>query len=252
MHLSPAKQLWMLKRLQSARGLILRDALQRTVEKVGVRTIDSELHRLVPVHHLTKLGASGLRGEILFAVPCIIRAKPSVSGYYRLVLGISGKDYGRRGLDKWIQVENGARNDVSDEEISSLCEVLIKMAGQLLEGISHGISEELFHELALLTLGAQLNGSYRVAVGQQAVAAVRHLVENIVKEKYPEAVTKSNVVQFTNAAGRLVEIRFGSDPDILVTEYAKGQRRQVLAVEVKGVLTPPTYITDWERLRNPI
>lgn len=200
--------------------------------------IDQELHRMVPHRHLDKLAGYGLRGEILFPVPCIIKAQPAVSGYYRLVLGISGKDYGRRGLGKWIQVEKGERADVSDQEIRSLCETLIAVAGQFLEGINRGVSEELFHEMALLTLGAQLDGSYRVMIGQQAVAAMRYIIENILKDKGITTSAKDNLIQFTNAAGRLVEIQFGSDPDILVTEYTKGQPRYVLAVEVKGGTDP--------------
>ncbi|MEW6572267.1 MAG: XcyI family restriction endonuclease [Bacillota bacterium] len=236
---SPAKQLWMINRLASERGRILREALQKTVEQVGVQAIDDELHRMVGSQYLNKLGAYGLRGETLFAVPCIIRARPTVSGYYRLVLGMSGKDYGRQGLDKWIQVEKEESSALSDQEISSLCESLIRAAEELIAQIdTSNITNDLFHELSLLTLGAQLNGSYRVTIGQQAVAAVRRLIEKIVGQRCREVVIQGNVIRFANAAGRMVEIRFGSDPDILVTEKIGDQHRQVLSVEVKGGTDP--------------
>ncbi|MGB9919308.1 MAG: XcyI family restriction endonuclease [Moorellales bacterium] len=154
MTLSAAKQLWILKRLQSARGLVLREALMKTVEEIGVDRIDEELHQLVPAQHLNTLEAHG----------------------------------------------------------------------------DHGISRDLFHELSLLTLGVQLDGSYRVAIGQRAVEAVRSLIENILRERRVKFTWKgrTKTIHFVNAARRSMEIRFASDPDVLVTEYIQGAPRHVL------------------------
>lgn len=219
--LMPMKQMWVVTRLKSERGRVLRDALRETVGKVGVQVIDRELHNLVNADALNKLGAFGLRGEVLFAVPCLIKEKPTISGYYRLVLGISQKEYGRRGLGKWIRIEKGESAAISEDEIQGLCVMLIKAGERLLSalGSMDNVTEDFFHELALLTLGAQLDGSYRVIVGQKAVAVVRELIMDIVKPKNPEGFQeKGNEIEFNNAANRRVIIRFGSDPDILVSE----------------------------------
>ena len=235
--LIPIKQMWVISRLKSERGKFLRDALKEAVRKVGVQTIDKELHTLVSCDALNKLGAFGLRGEVLFAVPCLIKEKPTISGYYRLVLGISQKEYDKKGLGKWVEIEKGKNHTVSGSEIRDLCTALIEAGERLLSVISDGdnVTEDFFYELALLTLGAQLDGSYRVIVGQKAVAVVRKLIENIVKPKNPNGFQeRKNEIEFNNAAGRRVKIRFGSDPDILVSELSGSQCRHLLAIEVKG------------------
>lgn len=238
---NPTKQLWVISRLKSERGKILRDALREAVEKVGVQAIDRELHSLVSTDALNKLGSFGLRGEILFAVPCLIKEKLTISGYYRLVLGISQKEYGRKGLDRWIRIEKGEDVPVSEDEVWDLCRALIKAGEQLLSAVSSkdNVTEDFFHELALLTLGAQLDGSYRVIVGQKAAAVIQGLIRDIVKSKNPDAFQETeNGIEFNNAAGRRVRIRFGSDPDILVSEYSRSQYRHLLAIEVKGGSDP--------------
>lgn len=222
--------MWVISRLKSERGKILRDALREAVGKVGVQIIDRELHDMVSAGALNKLGAFGLRGEVLFAVPCLIKEKPTVSGYYRLILGISQKEYGKKGLGKWVEIEKGKSETVSESEIRDLCAALIEAGERLLSAISSrdNITEDFFHELALLTLGAQLDGSYRVVVGQKAVAVVRELIENIVKPKNPNGFQeRENEIEFNNAAGRRVKIRFGSDPDILVSERSGNQYRHL-------------------------
>lgn len=239
--LLPIKQMWVINRLRSQRGMVLRDALRETVGKVGVQVIDRELHELVSTDALNKLGAFGLRGEVLFAIPCLIKEKPAISGYYRLVLGISQKEYSRRGLDKWIRMEKGENATISEGEIEDLCTMLIKAGERLLSALASmdNVTEDFFHELALLTLGAQLDGSYRVTVGQKAVAVVRELIMDIVKPKNPDGFQeRGNEIEFTNAANRRVKIRFGSDPDILITERSGNQYRQLLAIEVKGGSDP--------------
>lgn len=238
--LIPTKQMWVISRLKSERGKILRDALREAVGKVGIQAIDKELHALVSRDALNKLGAFGLRGEVLFAVPCLIKEKPAVSGYYRLILGISQKEYGRKGLGKWVEIEKG-KDAVSESEIKDLCAALIKAGEWLLSVISSkdNVTEDLFHELTLLTLGAQLDGSYRVIVGQKAVAVIRELIGNIIKPKKPDGFQeRGNEIEFNNAAGRRVRIRFGSDPDILVSERSGNQDRHLLAIEVKGGSDP--------------
>lgn len=236
--LIPTKQMWAITRLKSERGKILRDALREVVEKIGVQVIDRELHDLVSEDALNKLGVFGLRGEVLFATPCLVKEKPTVSGYYRLILGISQKEYSRKGFDKWVKIEKGENVDVSENEIRELCLALIKAGEQLLNVVSskENITEDFFHELSLLTLGAQLDGSYRVIVGQNAVSVIRELIINIIiKPKNPvDFKERKNEIEFCNAAGRRVSVRFGSDPDILVSERSGNQQRHLLAIEVKG------------------
>jgi hypothetical protein len=231
---SPKKQLWMASRLGRERKRVLRDALRDVIAGVGARSIDLELHAMVGRKALDRLAQNGLRGEVLFPVPVVLGKQPSLAGYYRLVLGISGKDYGRRGMGKWIEVEQGKRSDVTPAEVKQLCDRLIPAGETLLREMDQPLSKDLFHELSLLTLGAQLDGGYRTVIGQAGVAEVRRLIEGIVAVGGTGVERKGSLLAFRNAAGRPVEIRFGADPYVVVTEFMGAVPNKKLAVEVKG------------------
>ncbi|MCL6557955.1 MAG: XcyI family restriction endonuclease [Firmicutes bacterium] len=138
---------------------------------------------------------------------------------------------------KWVKIEKGENVAVSENEVQELCLTLIRAGEQLLNVVSSkdNITEDFFHELSLLTLGAQLDGSYRVIVGQNAVSIIRGLIVDIIKPKNPDGFKeRKNEIELYNAAGRKVSVRFGSDPDILVSERSGSQQRHLLAIEVKG------------------
>jgi hypothetical protein len=205
---------------------------------VGISTIDRELHAFIPKRALNRLASHGLRGEMLFPVPCLIKANPAIAGYFRLVLGISGKEYGRHGLKIWIQAEKGERVRLTDGDVSGLCQALIPAGVQLLGGVNGVLSKELFHELSLLTLGAQLDGGYRTIIGQRAVEQVQSLIEAILRGVSKKAALSKNEIVFRNNSGREIIIRFGSDPDILILERIRDNLIRKLAIEVKGGVDP--------------
>ena len=65
---------------------MLQEALAATVRDQDVRTINMELDRLAPKADLNFLASHGIRGEVLFIVPCLLTANPRLLGYYRLLL----------------------------------------------------------------------------------------------------------------------------------------------------------------------
>lgn len=79
--------------LQQIKTTNLQDALKKTVRKMDITLIDMELAKLVPKNHLALLASYGLRGELVFAVPCILKQDPLLLGYYRLLLGFSKKAF---------------------------------------------------------------------------------------------------------------------------------------------------------------
>lgn len=79
--------------LLTARGFQLQPALDQAVQAVGVMAIDPELHRLVPASSLNYLASLRLRGERVFPIPSLIRHAPQLIGYYRMLLGVSKKDF---------------------------------------------------------------------------------------------------------------------------------------------------------------
>jgi len=89
----PDLQITFFHRLKEVRKTYLLDALLSVVKELEVHKIDAELNKYVSKSGLQRLAGWGLRGEIVFAVPYILRANPKLLGYYRLLLGFSQKQF---------------------------------------------------------------------------------------------------------------------------------------------------------------
>ncbi len=223
--------------LDEIRALYLQDALSEAVKALSVPDIDRELAVLVPAHSLTALAAHGIRGEMIFAVPLVLSARPRLLGYYRLLLGYSQKEFytAATGVGRFKSMEErgvvGARvaGDLPD-----LCRALCTAGTLLLAGIGgRKISAALLDDLTLLTLGPQLRGGANVRKGTAGIRTVFNAIHEIVEA----AVTSSDDdrIEITNAAGRKVLIEFAPDPDIIIREEMRaGTFRQLIAIEVKA------------------
>ena len=91
--LVPALQIGFYKRLLAAQETQLMPALLAHLSGVDIAALDAELHEFAGSQRLGRLAAEGLRGELLFPVPLILASKPSLIGYYRLLLGFSQKEF---------------------------------------------------------------------------------------------------------------------------------------------------------------
>lgn len=196
---------------------------------------------------LTKLAGHGLRGELMFGVPCVLRAEPRLLGYYRLLLGFSQKAlYGVAGLGRFKSMEeSGSLNAVQESGLEALCAGLAGASAMLLDGIgARRISAGLLDDLALLTVGPQLRGGYNVKAGIAGIVKVFDAISAIVAH----AVTKTapQLIEIKNAAGRRVLIRFASDPDIRIQEEMTATSLwNIVAIEVKAGL-------DFSNIHNRI
>ena len=88
----PNTQISFANALTEIRDLLLQDALSSTVASMDIQLIDTELHSFADSNSLRELARNGMRGELLFAVPCVLRTNPFLLGYYRLLLGYSQKE----------------------------------------------------------------------------------------------------------------------------------------------------------------
>ncbi len=157
----PDLQITFYHRLHEIRGTFLMEALRSTVSELQITEIDKQLAEFVSKSALTRVGSWGLRGELIFPVPCLLEANPFLLGYYRLLLGFSQKQfYGDRyGFACFKAMEeNGRINADNAPFIETLCNVLCDSAETLLQNVEH-LSQQTIHELTLLTLGPQLRGS---------------------------------------------------------------------------------------------
>ncbi len=233
----PDLQIGFAQALPEIRNRQLQDALRETVRAMEVPSIDRELAALVSSDDLALLASRGLRGELLFAVPCVLQKNPKLLSYYRLLLGHSQKEfYSARcaGTAFKRMEEEGDLSRIDAQSLSALCCALISAASLLLAGIgSSRVTGEFLDQLTLLTLGAQLRGGANVKKGTDAIRKVFTLLNEIVAAC--AVSTSERLILVRNAAGRPVTIEFASDPDIVIREkMASDELRNIIAIEVKG------------------
>lgn len=232
--------------LRDARTRYLQPALANTIRSIDTREVDRELAAIVPAAALNELAARGLRGELLFATPCVVRANPRLVAYYRLLLGMSQKAfYGTgSGVGAFKAAEEHGRLSPSAEGLlDEFCAALVSSAVKLLGALhAHDETRADLHDLSLLTLGAQFRGGRNNQLGVAGTARVFDLLREIVAKSISKIGVGS--IELRNAAKRKVVIAFAPDPDIVIrTEMKPGQYRQVIAIEIKAG-------TDFSNIHN--
>ncbi len=223
--------------LEKIRTLYLQEALSGTVDRIDISELDKELSHFVPQESLKILARRGLRGELVFPVPCLLKSNPQLLGYYRLLLGFSQKEFysGKFGVSGCKSMElKGILSGKNEQILPELCESLIKSAVALVNGIgSEKINKELLDDLSLLTVGPQLRGGANVKKGTLGAVSVFQAIHDIVK--YNIKSSDPGRIKIENAAGRNVLIEFAPDPDIVIREeIGKGRYRNIIAIEIKG------------------
>ena len=226
----------------------LQEALCKTIKDMDIAELDKELAVFVPKKDMAILASRGLRGELLFPVPCLLTRNPKLIAYYRLLYGFSQKAfYGAEfGLAIFKPMEDrGLISKSNDESIPSLCHALSECASSLLKGVGEErLTKEFMDDLSLLTLGPQLRGGANVRKGTAGIVRIFESITGIVRK----SVVSSNrqCIEIKNAARRRVLIEFSSDPDIMIREVMAEKRyRNIIAMEIKGG-------TDFSNIHNRI
>jgi len=231
--LKPNLQISFYYRLQELRELYLHEALKKTIEKVETDVVDRELSRHVKAKHLKRAASFGLRGELFFPVPCLIEANPFLLGYYRLLFGLSQKEFYNKGpFGRFKRLEDRGEIPPSlSSQVPTLCSSLCRTSEGLVAGIDD-LSLAILHDLQLLTLGPQLRGSENTRLGQSAAKEVFEIIHKLVKPYVKE--TTPRTVLLENDSHRAVMIEFFSDPDVRVTEKLPSGVRPLVSMEIKG------------------
>ena len=231
----PVLQVSFYKSLERLRSTHLLEALLAAAADADIHTVDRELREFADRSALGRLAGWGLRGEVVFAVPSLLKAHPNLLGYYRLLLGFSQKEfYGKThglGFFRLMEVK-GTLSKRQDDRLEELSACLCASAAHLVHSVD-GLSQATVHDLTLLTLGPQLRGGALNRLGQQATRRVFDLIAVLTKAEHRE-ITES-AIKIRNAANAPIRIFFASDPDIAIhEELPSGRVRPVIAIEIKG------------------
>jgi hypothetical protein len=221
--------------LVAARKSVLVDALSEALGQLDPHITKKQVLAYVPPFAQKILAAAGIRDEHVFPVPAVLEKKPTLVGYYRLLLGVSQKRFYRKGtgMGPFRSMETrGVFNPKRRPDLDRFCSTMADGLAELVRQISPGITARDISELPLLTLGAQLYGSNNNAIGKQATIDVFLSVVEIVKKFI---VRRENTkITVHNASKRNVIIALSGDPDIRVQEEFEGKLRNILAIEIKG------------------
>src|ERR1700687_3373961 len=104
---SPARQVQFHQLLVAARKQWFVDALSEALANLDQKAVKEQLEQYAPGDAQKILAAAGVRDEHVFPVPAVIEKKPSLVGYYRLLLGSPQKTFyaGPTGMGRFKRME---------------------------------------------------------------------------------------------------------------------------------------------------
>jgi XcyI restriction endonuclease len=232
---SPSRQIAFHQLLVAARKSWLMDALREALQNVNPNLVKEQLSVYVPADVQKILAAAGVRDEHVFPVPTVLEAKPTLIGYYRLLLGIPQRSFYKSGagMGQFKSMEDrGLLNPKRRPDLEGFCEAMSKSLAQLVLQMSPQFTLQDVAELPLLTLGSKFQGGNNNTIGKQATMDVFLAISELVKDyKVSEDERK---ITIRNASSRKVLIALASDPDISIREEFSGEMRNKVAIEIKG------------------
>lgn len=108
------------------------DALSDALGQLDQDTVKQQVLEYVPRDAQKILAAAGLRDEHVFPVPAVLEAKPSLVGYYRLLLGAPQKSFynGSTGMGRFKGMEElGTISKKTQPWVRVFCQVIETAGG---------------------------------------------------------------------------------------------------------------------------
>lgn len=210
------------------------DALSEALSALDPNQIKAQIGDYVAADVQKCLAAVGLRDEYVFPVPAIIEAKPTLIGYYRLLLGAPQKSFykGTTGMGIFKSMEDtGAMSPKQRSYVPDFCAAMAVSLAELVRQIPNFTERDL-RELPVLTFGSQLQGSNNTQIGKKAMKDVFIAITEILEDRTIKQEAKKLTVK--NASGRMVVVSLSHDPDVSIREQVEDHTHSKVAIEVKG------------------
>lgn len=233
----PGKQLYVAGYLDRIRLTGLLDAVRSAAAQVPAATLRAEMLKHAPASGLQLAQTTNVRDEHVFLTPTLLRTAPGTFTYYRLLLGISRKQFytGATGLRPFEAMEDQQEIRARAEPlIDDLCTEMNEAMYVLLTSLPRGTLARDVVELPFLTLGSQADGSWRTQIGTAATTDVFEAMKAVVKNQGRSYVETESTITMTNSAGREVTLALAPDPDVVIRETVNGQDVYKVAIEIKG------------------
>jgi hypothetical protein len=208
---APARQVRFYQLLVAARKQWFLDALSEALEQLDQALVQSQIAEHVPADVRRMLAVAGLRDEHVFPVPAVIAAKPSLLGYYRLLLGAPQKSFykGSTGMGRFKTMEElGTISEKQQAHVLDYCQAMAGPLADLVRQIPK-ITQRDLSELPLLTFGAQLQGSNNTQIGKTAMRELFVAIKEIVAKHVIEVAERGLIVRERSRAQGLHLARTG-------------------------------------------
>lgn len=182
--LSASRQVAFHQLLVAARKSWLMDALKEALIAAPPNIIKEQLTIYVPSDAQQILAAAGVRDEHVFPVPVVLETKPTLIGYYRLLLGIPQKSFykGDTGMGQFKSMEErGLLKPKNRPDLEGFCTAMGQSLAELVRQMSPQFSPRDVSELPLLTLGQKFQGGNNNTIGKQATLNVFVAVSELLK-----------------------------------------------------------------------
>jgi hypothetical protein len=230
----PARQLDFHDLLVAARQTVLKDALRSALLDVDQDEVKRELASYAPQDARQILAGAGIRDEEVFPTPIVLEAKPTLVGYYRLLLGVPQKQFYRRtGMGRFKILETrGVLSASTKRLLPEFCDAMSIGLAELVRRISPTVTQRDIDELPLLVIGSQFQGARNNEIGKSATIGVFLAIKEIVADHIEQE--KADSILISNASGRKVLITQAADPDVRIEEEFEGHYRPKTAIEIKG------------------
>jgi len=195
----------------------------------------------------------------VFCHPKLLREHPRLLAYYRNIAALSQKSVGylaKAGIDvKKVETDTGNRYSLSESQALVLAHLFNEHITLIIDSSIQSITKEELHGILLTSTGAQIDGSWRNAIGEEAEKVVQRLLVKEVKERdllaaliprVGQAVELYDPARLEEQLGRIERYRgilltnrtsilFSSDPDVSLLDQ---NGATVCALEVKGGADP--------------
>lgn len=230
----PTRQVAFHQLLVAARKTWLLDALAETLGTVDPNAVMAELAQYAPADALTVLARTGVRAEHVFPTPTVLAAKPSLIGYYRLLLGVPQKSFytSATGMTRFRSMELADTINARQQgSLAAFCEAMGAKLAELVRQVSPDMTDRDVQELPLLVLGSQFQGGNNNLIGQRATVDVFLAIAEIVEPYLEQRDDRRLFIR--NDSGRSVVIALAADPDVRIQEQFEDLRPKV-AIEIKG------------------
>ena len=192
----------------------------------------------------------------VFAHPRLLREHPILIAYYRNVAALSQKSVGYLSGVYPFKFESGDKDDLTETQAVQLSKLFNEHVSLIIESALEGFDDECIKGLLFASTGAQIEGSWRNSIGDEAEKEVQKLLirgvidrsklaafllrdNNVGAENFEDEKRKEQLNSITDYKGFTLKnkrsVLFSREPDISILDE-KGSA--VAVIEVKGGTDP--------------